>query len=594
MDTDEDEGRESQGALSLPGSFAHNILFLHTENPRVGRTRSGSLVPENSPMLHSNSNSPTTGKKRSNGGKGGELGAEKGGVTSGGGDKAVEVVVQISEMENLAFLLISFGYMVPWTSLGSLISYFKHTYNAEFYNKLYCAYYLPGLPVAFLQHKFDGYVDLHLGSRNAYMLRGVVSFIVMTSILVLMVWWREQDTLIFLFMVLGIFSWLCHGTASMLASMYPAMAIAYLQTGFRCPEIYTIAIVAALNIGSHPSDRDLDLFFCVTALIVALSLVVWIMVAGSAASRRFFDLKDQRMRQLHLGTDTLDPNDDFNHRPEQDREREPLLEGDRQNTSLDGSNNGRAAANAALGYSSTATAALSVDVEDAADDDMLSDGTGAATEISRIRNASSSGNNSNSNSSSSPSRSRMGVRDRKGASSAGRLSQHSGALRIRTKQVLRAVEDASMRNTVYRKVFSLCLALFITIWCSIFQASFFAYCDSPQGRDIEQILYFVRLFSDLLGRPLTRFTRPWFLQENNHVLNASIVRTLLMVVFFAYIFIPSFPRCASLPRGPPRPAFSYVPTAFLSSHLISSHLISSLLLTPTAPLPGLIFSSAST
>jgi len=506
-------------------AFTHNILFLHTENPRVGRTRSGSLVPETSPLLLHSSGSPANGRRVKVGVtvKGeGNAATEKNAAEGGSG-----VAIQISEWDNLAFLLISFGYMVPWTSLGSLISYFKHTYNAEFYNKLYCAYYLPGLPVAILQHKYDGYVDAQIGSRNAYMLRGVISFIIMIAILILMVWWREQRTLIFLFVILGIFSWLCHGTASMLASMYPATAIAYLQTGFRCPEIYTIVIVAALNIGSHPSDHDLDLFFGVTAAIVACSLGVWLYVAGGSASRRLFDLKDARM-SAHLASDTIDEKD------EGARESDPLL----------ASASASAADMENSGYASIANATISVDVEDAAEHDLgmlTSEPTGgSATEISRVSRLS-------------PSRSRLGVRDRKvsnrsgsqtaalGAANPGSLA-HSLGLRIRTKQVLRAVEDASMRNTVYRKVFSLCLALFITIWCSIFQASFFAYCDSPQGRDIEQILYFVRLFSDLLGRPLTRLTRPWFLLENHHVLNASIIRILLMGVFFLYIFIPTFPR----------------------------------------------------
>ena len=87
--------------------------------------------------------------------------------------------------------------------------------------------------------------------------------------------------------MLGIFGWLAHGTASMLASMYPATAIAYLQTGFRCPEIYTIAVVAGLNIGSHPSDRDLDVFFLITACVIACGFVIWLLVSGSATSRRY-------------------------------------------------------------------------------------------------------------------------------------------------------------------------------------------------------------------------------------------------------------------------------------------------------------------
>lgn len=274
--------------------MSSNVLKLHAD--RVGgprspqdspdkgqqrvslRTRSGSLIPENTSSPWPSSPGPN-------------ILDDMDSVKKFSGDTLHSghplVIVEATELENLAFLLISFGYMVPWTSLGSLISYFKHTYNANFYNKLYCAYYLPGLPVAFLQHRFDSVVDQQLGSRNAYILRGTISFLVMVGILVGMVWWRDQDTLIMLFAVLGVSGWLAHGTASMLASMYPATAIAYLQTGFRCPEIYTIAIVAALNIGSHPSDGDLEVFFLVTAFIIACGLVIWLLVSGSATSRRY-------------------------------------------------------------------------------------------------------------------------------------------------------------------------------------------------------------------------------------------------------------------------------------------------------------------
>jgi hypothetical protein len=67
-----------------------------------------------------------------------------------------------------------------------------------------------------------------------------------------------------------VFSWLCHGTATMLASMFPDASLAYLQTGFRTPELYTLVMVRALDAlpwcvlrsndsikGRHCRDRDL-------------------------------------------------------------------------------------------------------------------------------------------------------------------------------------------------------------------------------------------------------------------------------------------------------------------------------------------------
>ncbi len=59
---------------------------------------------------------------------------------------------KMSTFLSYSFIFISFGYMLPWTALGSLISYFKYVYSAQFYVKLYCAYYLPGLPVAIIQY----------------------------------------------------------------------------------------------------------------------------------------------------------------------------------------------------------------------------------------------------------------------------------------------------------------------------------------------------------------------------------------------------------------------------------------------------------
>ena len=86
----------------------------------------------------------------------------------------------------------------------------------------------------------------------------------------------------------------------------------------------------------------------------------------------------------------------------------------------------------------------------------------------------------------------------------------------------------------------LIIALFATMFFSILQASFFAYVTSPvKGRDIEQILYFVRLFSDLLGRPLTRLCRSSYLKVRHPITcNPSINLSICLS-------IKSFPHLLS-------------------------------------------------
>ncbi len=358
---------------------------------------------------------------------------------------------------DIAFLLISFGYMLPWTSLGSLISYYKETFNANFYVKLYCAYYLPGLPVALLQLKYDGDLDLKYGSKNTYLWRGLFAYVSMIIILILMVWFNHPLVLLLLFTLLGVCGWLCHGTASMLASMYPSSAIAWLQTGFRCPEIYTIVAVAALQIGKTATAYHLVLFYCITSVVVSIGMVAWIFVVTSVSSKRYFELKDTRMQILD------------------DAERKPLISSKHSMHSVN-------------------------------DDNSPLRSTGNAKKVD---------------------------------------NEHMLESMIIAKSWLKSQESnstKSMRSNVYNEVLPLCFALVITMWCSIFQASFFAYVDSPTGRDIEQILYFVRLFSDLLGRPLTRLYRPSFIQTNQRLLIASMLRIILMILFFVYLFVPSFPR----------------------------------------------------
>jgi hypothetical protein len=88
-----------------------------------------------------------------------------------------------------------------------------------------------------------------------------------------------------------------------------------------------------------------------------------------------------------------------------------------------------------------------------------------------------------------------------------------------TDEIVKA--QISSREREKQRILPLRLALFVIMFFSIFQASFFAYVTSSvKHRDIEQILYFVRLFSDLLGRPLTRVLRFSFLKVKSFYLSS--------------------------------------------------------------------------
>ena len=390
------------------------------------------------------------------------------------------------------FMLMSCGYMLPWTSLGSLITYYKATYSANFYVKLYCAYYLPGLPISLLQYKYDLYLDLKYGSLRTYLYRGVISFVVMMGILISLVWLESRIALVFLFVILGICGWLCHGTASMLASMYPPSAIAYLQTGFRCPELYTIVAVWVLHLGKDASYQNLSIFYIITAGMVSVGAIAWVVVVMDEKSKDFFDIKDNRLYATDL-SETM-----------------PLLRNEKGS-----------------GVAFIGKAVIDSDYEDT--ESLLMNQNHNQNQNQRTNGAQSTDNSWTKNgarvnqsvSSDSETVPSSGV---SGGNTFSRFSSYASPI-TRTRELLRSIERAAMQlqlspgdlytmdDALLNKIFPLCLALFVVMWCSIFQASFFAYVtSSSKNREIEQILYFVRLFADLIGRPLTRLPRPSFLK----------------------------------------------------------------------------------
>lgn len=92
-----------------------------------------------------------------------------------------------------------------------------------------------------------------------------------------------------------------------------------------------------------------------------------------------------------------------------------------------------------------------------------------------------------------------------------------------TEDIVKAL--VSTREREQQRILPLRLALFVLMFFSIFQASFLAYVTSSvKHRDIEQILYFVRLFSDLLGRPLTRILRFSFLKVRSDFIIICLIR----------------------------------------------------------------------
>jgi hypothetical protein len=497
------------------------------------------------------------------------------------------------------FLLLALAYMSSWTVMGSLVSFFKrrhgkpftlyvclclypslfhlspHTHTLtlnpppslslppgpDFFVKLNCAYYLPGLPLALFQQSYDESFDAKYTSLSTYTCRNLLAFAMLVAVLLLMpsasieerggdpttttTTTEEENALptLVLTAVMGVFSWLAHGTATSLVTMFPPSALTYLQTGFRMPELYTLGMLYFLHVGgAHPDVGDLRVLFRVTAGLVGLGACAWVCIMRSKATQAILRLKDQgggggeregggqgeaqarhrsssgrRRRAGAGGGNNFDNNNsssnDHHHPPTSSpspHEEAPLL----LLPSTAGS--GRSS----FSFSTGTTAAV----------------TNHTTSTTTSTLTSSSSSSYQFAHTPSPQATAAGA---------------GATVRPLTEEEKDYVESA----------ISPCrLALFVTIASSIFQASFLAYVNtsnkhtpipptspssSPstavaaQGYCICEVLYFVRLFADFAGRPLTRIL-PRFqaLSSPTHLVRASLWRLLLLAVFFAYIAWP--------------------------------------------------------
>lgn len=324
-------------------------------------------------------------------------------------------------MRAILFWVCSLGYMAPWTFVGSLIAFFKTSRSANFYVELYAVFYGMGMPTSMIQERYEAFWDTKLGSTWTFLLRGQLNFLAMTMMaLVAPGLVLDRVTMLVLMAVLGVCTWMLHGTACMLASMTSTSAISALQTGFRTPEVFALAACYFLRIGSTASESALRLFFFIVAALAVLGLVAWTSLILSPKIRAVLAEKDRELHESDAST------------------RVPLV----------GDGNDRRS------YPLTR-----------ADMEMV------ATTIRHCR-----------------------------------------------------------------------VALFWTMFGSIFTAAFFAYATSKNGLDIEQILFFMRLFGDLAGRPFTSLPRPSCLGNSTQLAAFAIARLIFSLIFFVYVFVPGVPQ----------------------------------------------------
>jgi hypothetical protein len=219
--------------------------------------------------------------------------------------------------------------------------------------------------------------------------------------------------------------------------------VAYLQTGFRTPEIYTVVMVSLLHLGGHATRAHIMAFYFATAAVVLVGTGSWWVVCRSPRARACFAQKDADALAALKRPSAREPEaHSTTTNPFEDESASLLLKGSLSNG-------------------------------------LYTDGGGGG-------------------------------------------GQGGG-------------DEDETAACVAARIYPCRLAIFLNIWSSIFSAGFFAYVKPAGQMDTELVLYFVRLFSDLVGRPLTRLPRPRWLSTKDMLVRVAVLRLALMGVFFGYI-----------------------------------------------------------
>lgn len=188
----------------------------------------------------------------------------------------VEKTTEYNKYVVFYFVIVSFAYMTPWTSIGSLITYFTCSYGPSYFVYLNVAFYCSGLPVALFQRRFDSYYDTIYGSKYMYRLRVYIGLLLDMGLLIAAPF-AGYVTFILIVFVIGVSTWSSHGCASTLASIVKYRSNVMQQIGFALPAVYSIIMSQLLDLHDHSIDhKTISLFYFVTAVIMLPGLLSWV------------------------------------------------------------------------------------------------------------------------------------------------------------------------------------------------------------------------------------------------------------------------------------------------------------------------------
>jgi hypothetical protein len=182
------------------------------------------------------------------------------------------------------FFCCAVGVSVGWTGILSALSFFSKAYGKSSFLYFNLAVYLPSLPVAIVQTKYDGQCDFKFGSTTAMFFRGVIAMIGMTVCIGALPYFARNNLAVCvgLTSVIGLCSAVVYGSFYQIASMINSNG--WLQAcfamGYQGSGIVVLSCALSVSFDAEATDHQVSIYFISIACLEFASLLCFLVLMG--------------------------------------------------------------------------------------------------------------------------------------------------------------------------------------------------------------------------------------------------------------------------------------------------------------------------
>lgn len=412
------------------------------------------------------------------------------------------------KFELFCIFVCALGVTIGFTATLSCVNYLTAIFDSkDIFLYLCCCIYAPTLPVVLFQLNCDQPLDRRWGSRRTYYWRVILALIIQIGCILYLPFSsgfnpdyegkRSYLELVIPVTVIGVETSILHGVFFQLVSFIrfkkKGSGAAAFTFGYQGSGFLSLAITLACGgIGTDPKAIEIDIFFSLVAAVQFLGLICFSLMAWkSVPYKQGMDRRDEEMKWLG-----------FKEKVEKKKMRtastvtkmfshgrellnSPLLESyDKQYSVMDNMESSRCSVDESVRSDSHSMLSSYYTFNEAGSDVLIKD---ADIDIQVFNEL---------------------------------------------MDIVDSMESAS-KTFVFERIWPCIFGLFLNIFGSIFLMPFYPYI--PGNSSLPQILFYTKLFSDTLSRPLTMLipepkSKYWYL------LMTFLRLAIFLPVFFLYIY----------------------------------------------------------